>query len=62
MLKIKEFTCVNDCFQHDNNEVIGLYGQTQRSCIIFLSEKGLTGFDSEVSGYVSMSSVVRLAR
>ena len=28
VLKIKEFTFVNDCFQNKNNEEIGHYGQT----------------------------------
>ena len=28
VLKIKEFTIVNDCFQNENNENIGHYGQT----------------------------------
>ena len=28
VLKIKEFTKVNDCFQYKSNEEIGHYGQT----------------------------------
>jgi len=28
VLKIKEFTFVNDCFQNKHNEKIGHYGQT----------------------------------
>ena len=28
VLKTKAFTCVNNCFQHDNNEGVGLYRQT----------------------------------
>jgi len=28
VLKVKEFTKVNDCFQHERNAVIGLYRQT----------------------------------
>ena len=28
VLKIKEFTFVNDCFQNKNNDEIGHYGQT----------------------------------
>lgn len=28
ILKIKEFTWVNDCFQKERNEEIGLYRQT----------------------------------
>jgi len=28
VLKIKEFTFVNDCFQNERNEEIGHYGQT----------------------------------
>jgi len=28
VLKTKEFTVVNDCFQNEHNEKIGHYGQT----------------------------------
>ena len=28
VLKTKEFTIVNDCFQNEHNEKIGHYGQT----------------------------------
>ncbi len=31
VLKIKEFTIVNDCFQNKNNDDSGHYGQTQIS-------------------------------
>ena len=34
VLKVKEFTKVNDCFQHERNEEIGHYGQTLFSPII----------------------------
>jgi hypothetical protein len=36
VLKIKEFTFVNDCFQNKRNEEIGHYGQTLFSGILLL--------------------------
>jgi len=33
VLKTKEFTFVNDCFQHKSNAAIGHYGQTLSSLL-----------------------------
>jgi len=40
VLKVKEFTKVNDCFQHERNEAIGHYRQTLISRFLSTKIKG----------------------
>ena len=41
VLKTKEFTNVNDCFQDKSNEEIGHYGQTLTGIVSTILVKGL---------------------
>jgi len=54
VLKIKEFTIVNDCFQNKSNEKIGHYGQTLNSfCGAFFTKAIIPQFPSFISHYPS---------
>ena len=44
VLKIKEFTFVNDCFQNKNNEEIGHYGQTLTNPVLKATVPGFQPF------------------